>query len=701
LLLLFGFGTYLFFSLAHLSLPGLQYDEVLFTNAALGDVDGTFIAWKVRILRKSVPLMLMNYIGAVKALIYAPIFRFIGMSAVTARLPVVLLGLATLILTYALIRRMMGARTALVTLILLAADPSFIFSVKLDWGPVALMMALKASSLYLLWRWLETGKQRYLVAGSFLLGLGLYDKIIFSWFVIGLLIALLCCFWRELRSRIDLRAAVLSASLFAIGCLPLLAYNLAHRMQTFQGHGLSFVRGGESLAYRFRLFRTVFDGSAVYDFVNGADVGDITALRQQSAPNGLDAFNAALAGFPLLSTIMPQMLVLASIVLLLLWLSKRLAPARVLLFFIIQFAITAAFIYLSDDAEGPHHTIMVYPIPHILIACGLVELIRLGEAGAQLRKKVLTIFSGLCIIALVASQVIIDARYVWSFQARGGVGFWSDAIYDLARYTRSQPDKTYLLMDWGFSNQLLLLSGSKIKKREAYFPTRSASDSEKIAWLRPYLRLQNSILVFHAPAFESFPMLKCFQRALQQQGLMASLVKTFYQRDGTAIYYLYEIWHPELNSYFRKGGFFYFREAEDWDLRAGGDIDLKQGASQGRALGNFWGRRQSDFALYRFLLPRELSDVHIFFRYAFEGASFQQYNIFIDGNRVTTLALPATRGYGYTEQEWLLYGIKLGSLSPGTHELKIAPALNDQVVNLDYFYLCEGEFWLDSPAVPR
>jgi hypothetical protein len=435
--------------------------------------------------------------------------------------------------------------------------------------------------------------------------------------------------------------------------------------------------------------------------VNGSDLGDVVALRQGAAHHGLDALNAALAGLSLRGTIMPEMLILASIVLLILWLSKRLAPARALLFFLIQFVITVAFIYFSDDAEGPHHAIMVYPIPHIFVACGLIELIRFGKSQAWFKRMLFVITCGICIIGLVASEAVIDARYLWSFQVKGGVGFWSDAIYDLARYAGSQPEKTYLLMDWGFSNQMLLLPGVKIKKREAYIPDRNASESEKIAWLRPYLRLQNSVLVFHAPAFESFPLLECFQRALQSQGLTASLMKTFYQRDGTAIYYLYEVSHPELNSRIREGKFFYFREAEDWDSCGGGSIDLKKGASQGRALGNYWGRRESDFALYRFSLPRQISDAHVFLRYAFEGAPFHQFNLYIDGNLAATFALPTTRGFGYTEQEWLLYSIKLGSLSPGAHELKIAPASKDQVVNVDYFYLSEGEFWLDSPPAPR
>jgi 4-amino-4-deoxy-L-arabinose transferase-like glycosyltransferase len=701
LLLFLGFGIYLFFSLAHLSLPGLQYDEVLFTNAALGDVDGTFVDWKIRVFHRTIPLMLMSYIGALKALIYAPIFRFIGMNALTARLPVVLLGLASLILTYALLRRMLGTRTALVTLILLAADPSFIFSVKLDWGPVALMMVLKAASLYLLWRWLEGGNKGFLLAGSFLLGLGVYDKITFTWYVVGLLIALPCCFWRELKSRMNWREMSLSMLAFAIGCSPLIVFNLTHWMQTFHGHGITIGRWGESLSYRYNLFCTTLGGGAVYDFVNHLDVGNYTALAQKGHTGGLDAFLSALAGLPLRSTLMPQLFVLSLMGLLLLWLFKRLASARAIAFFLIQFAVAVVFNYLSDEATGPHHTIMVYPIPHILIGYCLMELIRLGEARGRLIKLGLMFSSCFCLIALVISQVVIDARYVWSFQVKGGVRYWSDAIYELARYADSRPDKNYLLMDWGFNSQLLLLSRGKIHKEESYFSIKDARDDEKLDRMQSYLRLPSSLLVFHAPPFETFPLLEIFEKSARRTGLLVNQVKTFHQRDGAPVYYIYEISHSGLNSYLQKGGFFWFREAEYWDDRAGGNLDLKQGASRGKALGDFWGRQQTDFALYRFSIPRPISDVHLYIRYAFEGTPFRQYHLYLDGKLAATFALSTTGGYGYTEREWRLYDLGIGGLARGDHELKIVPASGDQVVNLDYFYICEGEFWLDSSPPPR
>jgi hypothetical protein len=61
--------VYLVFSCLFLSSPGLQYDEVLFANASLGNLDNSFIAYQWRIGSVDIPLMLMPYIGAIKAFV--------------------------------------------------------------------------------------------------------------------------------------------------------------------------------------------------------------------------------------------------------------------------------------------------------------------------------------------------------------------------------------------------------------------------------------------------------------------------------------------------------------------------------------------------------------------------------------------------------------------------------------------------------
>ena len=70
-----------------IKLPGLYFDELIFADAAQGNPDTAWIQMKLG----SLPIFIIGYLGALKAWIYAPIFRLLGASAVTVRLPVILL----------------------------------------------------------------------------------------------------------------------------------------------------------------------------------------------------------------------------------------------------------------------------------------------------------------------------------------------------------------------------------------------------------------------------------------------------------------------------------------------------------------------------------------------------------------------------------------------------------------------------------
>src|SRR5258705_6687350 len=57
---------YLLLSLSFINRPGLEYDEVLFGSGALG-LNGGFMPFHWSLAGHQIPLMLMPYIGAIKA----------------------------------------------------------------------------------------------------------------------------------------------------------------------------------------------------------------------------------------------------------------------------------------------------------------------------------------------------------------------------------------------------------------------------------------------------------------------------------------------------------------------------------------------------------------------------------------------------------------------------------------------------------
>src|SRR5207248_2212250 len=136
---------FIFLATYRIQLPGLYYDEVNFVNASQGAPDNTFIYMKLG----SVPLLIMPYLGALKAWTYAPIFHLFGVSPLTIRLPAVLLAAATLLILYRAMRDTVGSVWAAILAWIMAVDPANLFPSRLDWGPTVLMHLFQALILAL------------------------------------------------------------------------------------------------------------------------------------------------------------------------------------------------------------------------------------------------------------------------------------------------------------------------------------------------------------------------------------------------------------------------------------------------------------------------------------------------------------------------------------------------------------------------
>jgi 4-amino-4-deoxy-L-arabinose transferase-like glycosyltransferase len=675
-------ALYLFFSLTFLELPGLYYDETNFITAAFGHTSGLFIAWSARIFGHKVPLMIMNYIGALKSGIYAPVFALFGTSAATVRIPVVLIGLITLLSAYAVFRRMFDRTIAIVALLLFATDCTFIFANRLDWGPVSVMLALEASSLYFLWRWMTEDKNHFLAIAGFLLGLGLWNKIIFVWFLVALFTALLLCYHKHFINLLHWRRMAWFVPAFLLGCLPLIAYNIDVPMGTFRRQTAISFPTLEAINLRYHVFRGTLDGFGVYYLVNHSEVGTPERILKSPPVGALDRTLSALSGIPWVGRSPLPIVFLASLVLLLILLGrKHLKGKREIVFLGLHLPVIAFMMCLNPLATGAHHAIAVYPFVFILIAYAVCEFTRwLGKSRTA---RILLLC--LCLLPLIAAHVVVDARYLKSFQVNGGCRFWSDAIYSLADYTREHPDKTYYLMEWGFSTQLVFLSNGSLRYQDF-----SCNQQELEACMEPLLTQANTSFVFHTPAAEDRPLLNIFKQTLARHQLHGRTLKTFYQRDGQPVYILYEIVPASFEAHASKVGFYYMREGEDFDGKSGGDLDSKGAASNKKALGSFWGRQPDDYVTYRFSMPKDLVDARMGLRYAFEDRFAHEYYVLLDGNFVDTLTLPATSGYGYTPAEWKTFEYNLGNIEKGVHELKLKPGKQYQLLNLDYWYIKDG-----------
>src|SRR5580693_9001434 len=97
--------------LALIPYPGLQNDE-LFFSGPLYFPDASF--YRIEIAAVKIPIMVMSYTGALKTWLYAALFEFFEPSEWSVRIPVLLLGMGTIWLSWVWVRRIAGAGAAAV-----------------------------------------------------------------------------------------------------------------------------------------------------------------------------------------------------------------------------------------------------------------------------------------------------------------------------------------------------------------------------------------------------------------------------------------------------------------------------------------------------------------------------------------------------------------------------------------------------------
>src|SRR5258708_6730763 len=126
---LFLIGLFIVTGWVLLPYPGLNNDEVLIANTRLS-VSSAF--------HHALPFMFMNYLGALKAWLYAPILALFEPSYAAVRWPMLLLGALTIYLFIRVLELMHSSRAAFIGGLLLATDSMFFLTTSFDWAPVPL-----------------------------------------------------------------------------------------------------------------------------------------------------------------------------------------------------------------------------------------------------------------------------------------------------------------------------------------------------------------------------------------------------------------------------------------------------------------------------------------------------------------------------------------------------------------------------------
>jgi len=360
---------------------GIYPDEVLFVPpvwhfSALGSV---------KILGTRLPTMLMSYVGADKTYLYMPILKLLPPTTWALRLPVVFIGALTLWLLFAASRFLTGERVAAAIVWIVASDPLFLLTTTFDWGPVALQHLFFVAALFFLAR-----KKPLIFAASVSLGLALWDKGTAIWTLAGLFVSAVVFLPNLLRANASLANAAQALGGFALGALPFLRYNLRNHWATFNDNAKFTLAG---LPAKFHGMWMTLNGLGMFGwFVRGSD-----PPWYSLAPLGIAA--AAILVF-----------------------RRKVAPVRSFALFALSTGLITWLAMLVAESGGTsvHHTILVWPWPHLFAVCVL---------GYALARKPFTIF----ITAIVLSNIVMVGFYAERMFEFGPTRAWSDATFKLPR----------------------------------------------------------------------------------------------------------------------------------------------------------------------------------------------------------------------------------------------------------------------------
>jgi 4-amino-4-deoxy-L-arabinose transferase-like glycosyltransferase len=438
--LLLSIATFVAAGLCLIPFPGLQTDEALFGWAIYAPRETTAY---IEAFHGALPVMLMAYLGALKAWLYTPILAVWEPSAWSIRFPVLMLGAATIWLFFKLLDRLQGKRAALLGCALLATDPTFLLTTCFDWGPVVLQRFLSVAGVLLLVKYHRSSSQVCLGAAFFLFGLALWDKALFGWSLAGYLAGALSIIPGAVRRKVGVRSLALALVCFCAGAYPLARYNQLDNWATFRG---TVGWSAQGLGQKLTVLRRSLDGSGLMGYMTYDDPAD----HQRAPHNLLERASVALdslAGRPHRGPL-PYCMIAAVIAIPFLW---RTQARRPMLFALVYMIVTWGLMFFGRGAGGSvHHVALLWPWPHFLVAVAGAELSRHFR---RMGRAVIVVFAVLvCGWALLVSNTSLS-----QFVRNGSRGSWTDAIYALSAHIERVSPRGVVALDWGLIDSLRIL----------------------------------------------------------------------------------------------------------------------------------------------------------------------------------------------------------------------------------------------------
>lgn len=402
----------------HLEHPGLYYDELLFVNGALNrGVSDLFIVSRWH----GVPILLMDYIGALKAWIYHPIFSVWDVNPWTVRIPSLLIGITgEIFLIYAL-RHLFDWKTALLGAPLLLLDPDVLMHSRLDWGPNALAYFFRGAVILCMSLWIRKQGIRFLWIALVSILLGCFDKLNFIWIGAAAVGALAVTYRSEIYAAWSARTLQYT-TLFICVALGLGASVIRSILISGRVPHPVSIPWIDRLYQAGHLLILAIGGGGPLEFIMG---------------DGMRLWIYLIPGYV-------ACIIVGGAIYLIKKTDKQHKEINFLMIFILFFI--AAFV-ATKMATGPHHAALIAGLPVMLLAALLSrELTVLGYWSIAVIGSV---------ILLSLGMILANQRCLSEFQKPPENFNWDPSQHEVAEFVCKNPGWLYITCDWGIATHLI------------------------------------------------------------------------------------------------------------------------------------------------------------------------------------------------------------------------------------------------------
>jgi len=447
-------------------------------------------AFRPSVFGQPVPVMILPYLGALKAWLYYPLLRYLEVTPTVLRLPVLLVGTVSVVLFFALLDRTIGRRGAIAGALLLETDAVFLIATTYDFGPVALLHCFLLAGLVLLAGFERKPDTWRLALAFFIFGLALWNKALFVWMFNGTVVAAAIVFPRRIWSLVTPKRVLVAAGAMILGALPLIYYNVQTGGETLRTRDV--MSANAPLSQKVLMLGKTMSGNVLFGWMTEEAQPKTNAVPTKAAArisvaigrlfHGRMRWNLLFYAFLASCCLLPW-----------LWFSKYRTAA---LFVAIYLAVTwAQMIVLPNTGATMHHVLLLWPFPHFLMAIAIARTADgLGRRGPWIANSVLAV--------LLCSNLLLENQYYADLMTRGTTAIWTDAIYPLSTYLDSLGRRA-IVTDWGYSTTLCLLSDGAIPYMDISYQLLGQPDP---TWLRSLMDDPRNVFVEHAAGSVQFTL---------------------------------------------------------------------------------------------------------------------------------------------------------------------------------------------------